>query len=358
MQRMHARNFYIGTTVERTALAALLPTDGIGAMFYDTDEDITYMWTGVLWKSFGGELAFIELIDVPTAYTGDGGKLVRVKIAEDGLEFVSPSAGDGDVIGPAGAVNNNLPLFDGVTGKLLKDSGISLDSTDRTNLDNLSGTNSGDQFGDGTTITGSGTGADPFVAVAGSGDVTGPVASVTGNVVTFLDDTGKVISDSGHLLSEYVAIISKSGTEVSVANTTTETTVHTGPTIIGNSIGVHGSLRMKIIFNLSHQVSCTTTIRVKLGGTTVATMAYPQGVTDVTKPSVAEIIIANLGVANVQRYSYVIAYNDGTGKLRTGNGAGAANTANDLELTVTIQHSVANAGNIYLQYYILVEQLS
>lgn len=33
-----------------------------------------------------------------------------------------------DVVGPAGAVNNNLAAFDGVTGKLIKDSGIATSS--------------------------------------------------------------------------------------------------------------------------------------------------------------------------------------------------------------------------------------
>lgn len=46
---------------------------------------------------------------------------------------------DGAVIGPASAVNNRVAFFDGTTGKLIKDSGLT-----------LSGTNTGDQ----TTITG------------------------------------------------------------------------------------------------------------------------------------------------------------------------------------------------------------
>lgn len=35
-------------------------------------------------------------------------------------------AGTGDVVGPASAANGNVPLFDGVTGKLLKDAGVNL----------------------------------------------------------------------------------------------------------------------------------------------------------------------------------------------------------------------------------------
>lgn len=37
----------------------------------------------------------------------------------------SVAVGGGDVLGPNSAVNNNLPLFDGTSGKLLKDSGVS-----------------------------------------------------------------------------------------------------------------------------------------------------------------------------------------------------------------------------------------
>jgi hypothetical protein len=47
--------------------------------------------------------------------------------------------GTGDVVGPASSVNNRVAFFDGTTGKLLKDSGLT-----------LSGTNTGDQ----TSVTG------------------------------------------------------------------------------------------------------------------------------------------------------------------------------------------------------------
>ena len=188
MLRTHARNLYIGTTVERTALAASLPTDGIGATFYDTDLDTVYVWNGTIWKSLGGSGsvdAFIDLADVPAAYTDQGGKLVKVNVGETGLEFVAPSAGDGDVVGPEGAVGDNLPLFDGLTGKLIKDSGVALadlepvrgdddnyvTDAEKTVIGNTSGTNTGDQQGDGVTVTGAGTLADPFVAV-GDGKVT------------------------------------------------------------------------------------------------------------------------------------------------------------------------------------------
>lgn len=70
---------------------------------------------------------------------GANGQVLTADSAEaTGLKWASV-AGTGDVVGPAGAVNNRVALFDGVTGKLLKDSGLV-----------LAGNNTGDQ----TTIVG------------------------------------------------------------------------------------------------------------------------------------------------------------------------------------------------------------
>ena len=75
----------------------------------------------------------------------------------------APSGG-GDVVGPASAVNENIAVFDGTTGKLIKDGLIN-----KSALANTSGTNTGDQVGDGVTITGAGTVGDPFVSAGGGG---------------------------------------------------------------------------------------------------------------------------------------------------------------------------------------------
>ena len=61
----------------------------IGTLYSVTDEgDIIERWSGTVWEAY------------------------------------SPAVGTGDVVGPAISVNNDVVLFDGVTGKLLKDSGI------------------------------------------------------------------------------------------------------------------------------------------------------------------------------------------------------------------------------------------
>lgn len=57
----------------------------------------------------------------------------------DGVDVSTLGSGSGDVVGPASAVDSRVAMFNGTTGKLIKDSGLT-----------LSGTNTGDQ----TTISG------------------------------------------------------------------------------------------------------------------------------------------------------------------------------------------------------------
>jgi hypothetical protein len=73
------------------------------------------------------------------------------------VNSTASATGSGDVVGPAGAVADHVATFNGATGKIIKDSGLT-----------LSGTNTGDQVADGVTITGAGTAIDPFVGVSGS----------------------------------------------------------------------------------------------------------------------------------------------------------------------------------------------
>jgi hypothetical protein len=49
----------------------------------------------------------------------------RLKTRVNGIvQQINTGVGAGDVVGPGAGVNNNIPVFDGITGKLLKDSGV------------------------------------------------------------------------------------------------------------------------------------------------------------------------------------------------------------------------------------------
>lgn len=57
-------------------------------------------------------------------------------------QWVTPSlggAGSGDVIGPAGATDNAVARFDGATGKLLQNSGVTIDDSGNLTANNISG---------------------------------------------------------------------------------------------------------------------------------------------------------------------------------------------------------------------------
>jgi hypothetical protein len=68
-------------------------------------------------------------------------------------------------------------------------------------IGNTSGTNTGDQVGDGITITGAGTPADPYVSASGSGDVEGPAGAADGHIAVFDGITGKLLKDGGAIVS-------------------------------------------------------------------------------------------------------------------------------------------------------------
>lgn len=88
-------------------------------------------------------------LDAAEAFIGAGGvnalsdkaavansDLFVIEDSEDGYskkkvtasQIVSAGGGGGDVMGPPSSVSDDIALFDGVTGKLLKDSGIKIDS--------------------------------------------------------------------------------------------------------------------------------------------------------------------------------------------------------------------------------------
>lgn len=76
----------------------------------------------------GGATDFVGLTDTPGSYSGAGGKLVAVNSGATALEFVA-AGGAGDVSGPSSATDGHLVVFDGTTGKLVKDGGAAPDPT-------------------------------------------------------------------------------------------------------------------------------------------------------------------------------------------------------------------------------------
>lgn len=75
------------------------------------------------------DAADVDIADAGSYFTG-----TDVEAALQELGAALGGVGSGDVVGPASATNNHLVVFDGITGKLIKDGGVA-----------PTGTNTGDQ---------------------------------------------------------------------------------------------------------------------------------------------------------------------------------------------------------------------
>lgn len=124
-------------------------------------------------------------------YSNGSGDIVELALGADGTFLKSNGAssaptfsvpaGSGDVVGPASAVDNRVVFFDGVSGKLIKDSGLT-----------LSGSNTGDQ----TSIVGiTGTLAEFNAALTGADFATGggtATGTNTGDQTSIVGITGTI----------------------------------------------------------------------------------------------------------------------------------------------------------------------
>ena len=111
----------------------------------------------------------------------------------------SISGGSGDVVGPAGAVDENIPIFDTNTGKLIKDSGLSVTTTLASpGLDTKIATEKA---------------VRAAISGAGGGDVSGPASATDNRIATFDETTGKLIQDGGKTIAETLARANHTGTQ-------------------------------------------------------------------------------------------------------------------------------------------------
>lgn len=72
-----------------------------------------------------GVSAFTELSDVPHSYLGEAEKHLAVNVLETAIDFVP----GGNVVGPTSSTDNAIARYDGITGKLIQDSGVFITDT-------------------------------------------------------------------------------------------------------------------------------------------------------------------------------------------------------------------------------------
>lgn len=203
----------VGTTIT-DALNTLRISSGDGAgdmvkVVYDTDNDgkvdsaevaDSVAWAGVSGKPSTfppsihnhpiGEITSLQTtLDNKQASLVSGTNIKTINgetLLGSGDIVISGGGGSGDVVGPASSVDSNIAVFDGTTGKLLKDGGAAVSSLATTSQlstkqDTLvSGTNI-------KTINGS--------SILGSGDLT--VSGGSGGLTLETVSTTSVTADTG-----------------------------------------------------------------------------------------------------------------------------------------------------------------
>lgn len=242
------------TTTDRSTL-----TLGLGELVYDTDLD--------------------------QVFQGDGATAGGNAIA----------SGTGDVVGPASAVNNRVVFFDGSTGKLIKDSGLT-----------LSGSNTGDQT---ITLTGdvTGSGSGSFAATIANSAVTlakmanvatasvfyrktsGTGAPEVQTLATLKTDLGLTGTNSGDQTITLTGDVTGSGTNSFAAtisnNSVTLAKMDTMATasFLGRNTAGTGNVEVLSVATVSSMLSLsgtnsgdetTSSIKTKLGAATTSTDGY------------------------------------------------------------------------------------
>jgi hypothetical protein len=114
--------------------------------------------------------------------TGTAGQFVSGIDTSGNLQYSTPTGG-GDVTGPASSVNNNIAVFDGTTGKIIKDGGETIASINSS----ISGKQ--DILSEGAFVNGDKTKLDGIEAGAQVNTVTS-VATKTGAVTLDKNDVG------------------------------------------------------------------------------------------------------------------------------------------------------------------------
>lgn len=175
----------------------------------------------------------------PLATLGTAGQVPRVNAGATALEYYTPGAGAGDVVGPASATDNAVARFDGTTGKLIQNSAVTIADT--------SGDITGGKYNGLTVSTTTGT-----LTIANGKTVTHNATT------TFAGTDGKTltISNSGTLAGGDAFVLAiAAGKTLTVSNTLTFT-------------GTDGS---SVAFGTGGTVLYTaSTIPLTVGSTTIA----------------------------------------------------------------------------------------
>lgn len=196
--------------------------------------------------------------------------------------------GSGDVVGPASAGNGNIALFDGATGKLIKDSNASI-----TDFANVGHTHTSTNITDWLGYT--------------PGDASGPASSTDNAIARFDGTTGKIVQNSSVTVSDVGNIVAGDG------STGSSTPIYG---FGGNTAGIYGLSGNRVGIGIggygpalfsSDLVRLTSDVKIGWDGNSVMT-AGP----DLFLARDASNTLAQLNGTNPQTFRIYNTYTDGS----------------------------------------------
>lgn len=224
-----ADNTIVGGNIKLTSAQALALTSGfLAGMSVYVEFGGDQYWANITNDGSGVTTGCSKI-------TGSGNPLNFGQLSNTYDSFTATTVASGDVVGPASSTNNNVALFDGATGKLLKDSGLG-----------LSGTNTGDNA---TNSQYSGLAASKLDLVRTSNliDIATDGAATSGTTSTY--STGGLITPTQILAGdalEVYCIARKSATNGTITIRLYANTVNSlsgSPILIGASAAITAATR-------------------------------------------------------------------------------------------------------------------
>lgn len=213
----------------------------------------------------------------------------------------------------------------------------------------------------------------PYSLAVAKGDLLAAQAAGSWSRLAVGVDGANLVADSGapEGVSWKAGVIQRTTTLVSVASSVTETTAVSFPVGAGN-LGTNRMLRLTVFGDYLSNGSGTSTLtlRVKYGATTLwGDVTAANAVDADVRPMRMQFELAALGSATSQRLqglvlmgnvnSASVAGQGDIGAAETGAwpvaGTSAENSATELSLVVTVQHSLSHANTRFRMHYAVLE---